>query len=147
MQKEKRMPSKAGSEKPVQEKDRTILVADDEEDLRMILQMTLEDPRYRILEAADGTTALILAQTECPDLVILDWMMPGMSGLEVVKALRRHPKTQQIPVILLTARDHDQERAEGKAAGVCAYLVKPFSPLELLEKVWEVFSADENELG
>lgn len=114
---------------------KTILVADDEEDLRAIVKMTLEDPRYRIIEAADGNTALTLIRQEHPDLVILDWMMPGQSGIEVGKALREEPATAMLPVIMLTAKDDKAAQEEGLSIGVFAYLIKPFSPLQLLEKV------------
>lgn len=115
----------------------TILIADDEEDLRTIVRMTLEDPQVRILEAEDGDSTVELARTEYPDVLILDWMMPGRSGLEVVHALQQQPETSKIRVIFLTAKDRTSDQGEGLATGAFAYLVKPFSPLELLEKVQE----------
>lgn len=113
----------------------TILIAEDEEDLRTIVRMTLEDPQYRILEAEDGNSTVELARRECPDVLILDWMMPGLSGLEVLQALQQQPDTSKIRVIFLTAKDQPSDQDEGLATGAFAYLVKPFSPLELLEKV------------
>lgn len=117
---------------------KTILLADDEANLRMLVHTTLEDPGYRILEAVDGTSALEMAKQEKPDLVVLDWMMPGMTGIEVATALRRDPATTHIPIIMLTAKGQEKDKEQALALEAHAYLVKPFSPLELLEKVQEV---------
>jgi DNA-binding response OmpR family regulator len=114
---------------------KTILLADDEAYLRLLVHTTLDDSTYRILEATDGNQALTMAREEHPDLLILDWMMPGLSGIAVAEALRQAPATADIPIIMLTAKGQDVERAHGHALGLQAYLVKPFSPLELLEKV------------
>jgi two-component system phosphate regulon response regulator PhoB len=116
----------------------TILLADDEAHLRMLVRITLADPAYHMLEAADGTTALALARQERPDVVVLDWMMPGLSGIEVATALRQDPATASIPIIMLTAKGQATDQARGRAAGVYTYLIKPFSPLELLETVQAV---------
>lgn len=117
---------------------KTILLADDEANLRMLVHTTLDDPQYKILEAADGTAALELAKQEHPDLLVLDWMMPGMTGIEVARALRNDTNTSHIPIIMLTAKGQEKDKEQGRALGTYAYLVKPFSPLELLEKVQEV---------
>ena len=114
---------------------KTLLLADDEANLRMLARITLDDPDYRILEAADGTTALTLARAEHPDLLVLDWMMPGLTGIEVARQLREDPNTSGIPIIMLTAKGQASDKEQGQASGAYAYLVKPFSPLELLEKV------------
>jgi DNA-binding response OmpR family regulator len=114
---------------------KTILLADDETYLRLLVHTTLNDPAYRILEAADGNQALAMARTEHPDLLVLDWMMPGLSGIAVAQTLRQDPATAQIPIIMLTAKGQDIDQAHGRALALHAYLVKPFSPLELLEKV------------
>jgi two-component system, OmpR family, phosphate regulon response regulator PhoB len=117
---------------------KTILLADDEAYLRMLVRTTLRDPAYRMVEAADGPAALALARQERPDMVVLDWMMPGLSGIEVATALRQDPTTASIPIIMLTAKGQAADQARGQAAGVDAYLIKPFSPLELLETVQAV---------
>jgi two-component system, OmpR family, phosphate regulon response regulator PhoB len=117
---------------------KTILLADDEHNLRLLVRTTLDDLEYRILEAADGTTALELACKERPDLLLLDWMMPGINGIEVAKALRQDPATMHIPIIMLTAKSQETDKAQGHGVGVFIYLVKPFSPLELRRKVQEV---------
>lgn len=114
---------------------KTILLADDEAYLRLLVHTTLDDPTYRILEATDGNQALAMARAEHPDLLVLDWMMPGLSGIAVAQTLRQDPATANIPIIMLTAKGQDIDRAQGQAVGLQAYLVKPFSPLELLEKV------------
>ncbi len=119
---------------------KTILLADDEANLRLLVRTTLSDPQLRILEAVDGTTALQLARAEHPDVVVLDWMMPGLSGIEVAAELQKDPLTRGIPVIMLTARAQASDREQGAQVGVSAYLMKPFSPLELLEKVDELLS-------
>lgn len=114
---------------------RKILLADDQEELRLLLQAILEDGGYELLEAQTGPEALDLARRELPSLVVMDWMMPGMSGVEVTRALRSAPETERIPVILLTARSREEDRRTGFAAGASEYLSKPFSPLELIEAV------------
>jgi len=114
---------------------KTLLLADDEANLRMLARITLDDPDYRILEAADGTSALSLARAEHPDLLVLDWMMPGLTGIEVARLLRQDPHTSHIPIIMLTAKGQVTDKEQGHIFGACAYLVKPFSPLELLETV------------
>lgn len=114
---------------------KTLLIADDEPDLRLLLQTTLEDPDYRILEASDGESALQLVRHERPDMVILDRMMPKMSGLEVAQAVLADPATRHIPLILLTALEQPVAGDAKQAPEVFAYLVKPFSPLQLLATV------------
>jgi DNA-binding response OmpR family regulator len=117
---------------------KTILVADDEEDLRALLLMTLEDPAYRLIEASDGESALNLIKTDPPDVVILDWMMPKKNGIDVARAMRDHPRLKHIPIIMLTAKDQPCDQELGHQVGISAYFVKPFSPLRLLETIHEV---------
>ena len=119
---------------------KTILIADDEEDLRALLLMTLEDPAYRLLEAPDGESALTLINIEPPDVVILDWMMPKKSGIDVARTMRDNPHLKHIPIIMLTAKDQPCDQELGQEVGVCAYFVKPFSPLRLLETVHDVLA-------
>ena len=111
---------------------KTILIADDEESLRILVRTTLEDQRNQILEASDGAEALRLAKEKRPDLLVLDWNMPKMTGPEVIKELRGDAETAEIPFILLTAASQGSDRTTGLKLGALAYLVKPFSPLQLL---------------
>ena len=114
---------------------KTLLIADDDPDLRLLLQTTLEDPAYRILEASDGESALHLVRQERPDVVILDRMMPKLNGLEVAQSVLADPAIRHIPLILLTALEQPAGGDGEPAPEVFAYLVKPFSPLQLLETV------------
>jgi len=120
---------------------KTILIADDDEDLRLLVQVTLENPTYRILTAADGSKALDAVQQCRPDLLILDWMMPGLNGCEVIARLRQNPETVTIPVIMLTAKDGLESQKFMASLAVVGYLVKPFSPLALIKKVREVLAS------
>jgi two-component system phosphate regulon response regulator PhoB len=119
---------------------KTILIADDEESLRTLIETTLEAPGLRILQAADGNQAVELALREHPDLILLDWKMPGKTGIEVAEVLRSQPATADIAILMLTAMGHEQDRQRGLALGIRAYLVKPFSPLQLLECVQGVLA-------
>lgn len=116
---------------------KTILIADDEKSLRVLVRATLDDPDYTILEAIDGEETLTIARDKNPDLILLDWMMPGKSGIEVLKILKKDPALADIPVIMLTAKAQASEKEQGLAAGALAYLTKPFSPLTLLDMVNE----------
>lgn len=118
---------------------KTILLADDEANLRLLVRTTLSDPRFRIVEASDGREALQLAKAESPDAIVLDWMMPGLSGIEVAAELRKDPLTRGIPIIMLTARGQEADREHAERLEVSTYLVKPFSPLELLQRVDDLF--------
>jgi len=117
---------------------KTILIADDHDHLRLLVTTTLEGPDYRIIEARDGDEACELAIAEAPDLLILDWMMPGKSGIQVIEALREEPGLRDVPVILLTARAQSADRNRAATLGVNSYLVKPFSPIELMETVEKI---------
>lgn len=119
---------------------KTILIADDEEDLRLLVQVTLENPSYRILTAIDGCAAVDAVCTHIPELLILDWMMPGLNGCEVVRKLRLHSDTARIPIVMLTAKDGLDARKQIASFDLAGYLVKPFSPLELIQKVREVLA-------
>jgi len=121
----------------------TILIADDEESLRTLIDTTLEAPGLRILQAANGEQAMEIARREHPDLILLDWMMPGKTGIEVAEALRQDPVTAEIAIVMLTGRDQERDRLRGLAVGIRAYLIKPFSPLQLLECVRDVLASRE----
>jgi two-component system, OmpR family, phosphate regulon response regulator PhoB len=120
----------------------TILIADDEVPLRALVRATLDTGRMRIVEAADGDQALALARAEHPDLVLLDWSMPGRTGLEVAQALRADPATADIPIVMLSARSLPFDQEAARNAGVLRYMTKPFSPRALLDLVREQFGPE-----
>jgi DNA-binding response OmpR family regulator len=117
-----------------------ILVADDEEVLRMLITDTLEDEGHNIDNAVDGRDALKKLQTEIYDLVILDNMMPGMTGIEVAHSLTDEWK-QQYPIIMLTAKTQQSDIEETKKAGIPYYMAKPFSPMQLVLLVEDILDA------
>lgn len=114
---------------------KTILLVDDEPHVLEVLRVTLEDLGFALLEAEDGPRALQLAREQKPDLVILDVMLPTMSGLDVCRALHEARDTERIPIILLTARSGEDDQKAGFEAGADRYLTKPFSPLTLQSEV------------
>ena len=113
----------------------SILIIEDEEPIQMLLRYNLEAEGYRVRASAQGEDTLFLIGEERPDLVVLDWMLPGISGIEVCRMLRAKPETRDIPVIMLTARSEETERVRGLATGADDYLVKPFSVPELLARI------------
>jgi two-component system phosphate regulon response regulator PhoB len=112
-----------------------ILVVDDEPDISALVAYHLARESYRVRTAASGPEALRAAEIERPDLIVLDLMLPGMSGLAVLEELRRRPELQDTPVILLTARREEQDRIAGLRLGADDYVAKPFSPQELILRV------------
>lgn len=115
-----------------------ILVADDEKALRMLISGTLEIEDYYILEADNGMLALELVKQERPDLIILDVMMPGMTGYEVCKCIKTNPNIADTKVLILTARGQQSDKEAAWEALADYYLSKPFSPMELLFMVKEI---------
>ncbi len=119
----------------------TVLTIEDQPDIRRLIRMTLEFKGLRVIEAGDGIEGLRLARDEKPDLILLDVMMPGMDGLTVGKTLTADPVLSRIPVIMLSALGSAGDVDAGLQCGVQAYLVKPFSPWELLDKVAGLITA------
>jgi CheY-like chemotaxis protein len=117
-----------------------ILVADDDPFIRRLVAFTLKKRGYEILEAEDGMAALNLARQEKPDLAVLDVLMPEMTGLEVTKALAQDAATAHIPILILSASAQQSEIDAGLASGAAAYLVKPFEPKVLGERVAEILA-------
>lgn len=111
-----------------------ILLADDEEDVKTILTMFLENKGYEVCTAFDGLDAMNQAKTEKPDLLLLDIMMPLIDGFEVCKKLKSDPETAKLPIVMLSAAAHAESVQKGLDAGAVDYLVKPFEP-EQLEKI------------
>ena len=113
-----------------------ILIVEDQPDIRKLIRMTLEFEDYEIHEAADGAFGLRMASAVGPDLVLLDVMMPGeLDGLQVCQRIKSDPKLAGLKVVLLTARGQARDRDAGQLAGADDYLVKPFSPLQLIETI------------
>ena len=115
-----------------------VLVVDDEPDITALVAYHLAKAGYQVATAASGPEAIRLAEDQAPDLVVLDLMLPGLSGYEVLEALRRRPQTQDLGVILLTARKEEADRIRGLSLGADDYLVKPFAPQELVLRVGAV---------
>src|SRR3954464_9832481 len=119
-----------------------VLIADDQPNMRQLVRLTLESGHFEILEAPDGDAALALARAEHPDLLFLDWTMPGLAGVEVCRALREAPSTAHMRIVMLTARSQSADREHAREMGADDYITKPFSPIELLEKVRDVLGPE-----
>ncbi len=113
----------------------TILVVEDDPAIAELIRYNLTREGFQVTLAADGDTALHAAAAQPPDLVVLDWMIPGLSGIEVCRRLRRRPGSKGLPIIMLTARGEEADRVEGLESGADDYVVKPFSPNELLARI------------
>jgi two-component system phosphate regulon response regulator PhoB len=115
-----------------------ILVAEDEPDMLQMVTSNLQGAGFEVLSAEDGATALTMARDEQPSLIVLDLMLPGMSGLEVCRALKREPETAIIPIVMLTARAEEVDRVVGFELGADDYITKPFSPRELVLRIQSI---------
>jgi two-component system phosphate regulon response regulator PhoB len=113
----------------------TILIVEDEMPLVTLLRYNLEREGFAALDAQDGEEALNIAREHKPDLVLLDWMLPLMSGIEVCRQLRRNPETREIPIVMLTARGEEGDKLRGLDSGADDYVTKPFSPSELIARI------------
>ena len=118
---------------------KTILVIDDEKDILKLLQYNLEKEGYAVLSAETGEIGFESAQNKKPDLILLDWMLPGMDGLEVCRLLRANAATQRIPVVMLTAKGGEIDQVVGLEMGATDYVSKPFSVKVLLARVKNIF--------
>ena len=116
----------------------SLLLVEDDRALAALLTWHFSREGYDIVRTADGEEALLLAEERTPDLVILDWMIEGVSGIEVCRRLRRRTSTAQVPIIMLTARGEESDRIRGLETGADDYVTKPFSPRELLARVGAV---------
>ena len=113
----------------------TILIVDDEPDIRAVIRFALEGAEFRVLEAEHADEARRLMATENPDLILLDWMLPGRSGLELAQQMKQNPKTRAIPIIMVSARGEEEDRVRGLDTGVDDYITKPFSPREMIARI------------
>ena len=112
-----------------------ILIADDEPNQLELMDFNLTNAGFSIIKASNGIHALELIENHSPDLIILDWMMPKMSGIDVCRTLRSRSETKQIPIIILSARSEDSDKSLGLDTGADDYISKPFSPKELISRV------------
>lgn len=119
-----------------------VVVADDQRDIRALIEICLEHAGYEVAQAADGLEAVQVIRDRCPDLAVLDIRMPEMSGLEVLHAIRNDRLTARLPVVLLTAAAQGDDVSRRLKEGADAYLVKPFSPHELVERVSSLLDRD-----
>ena len=120
---------------------RKILAVDDERHIVRLVQVNLERQGYIVVTAFDGKEALEKVESEKPDLVVLDVMMPYMDGFEVLQNLRKNQATRDLPVIMLTAKAQDADVFRGWQSGVDCYLTKPFNPMELITFVKRIFKS------
>ncbi len=112
-----------------------VLVVEDEDSLATLLQYNLQKEGYDIALAGDGEEALLLVDERLPDLIVLDWMLPKISGIEVCRRLRQRNETRNVPIIMLTARGEESDRVRGLDTGADDYVVKPFSMTELTARI------------
>lgn len=118
-----------------------ILIADDEPSLRLLVRATLSaNKSFDLIEASDGNETLSKAQSEMPDLLLLDVMMPGLSGFEVCERLKNDPNTKKIVIIMLTAKGQESDRDWAISVGTDYFLTKPFSPIELFNLIEKILS-------
>ncbi len=112
-----------------------VLVVDDEPNILLSLEFLMQQAGFEVSTAADGETALERINQNCPDLLLLDISLPGISGFEVLETLRSAPRTRRLPIIMLTAHGREVEKEKGMALGADDYVTKPFSTQQLVERV------------
>jgi len=112
-----------------------VLVVEDEKAIRDMIRFALPVAEFKMTEAADAKEALRLLQSQTPDIMILDWMLPGKSGIEFIKWIREESQYPDLPVVMLTARAEEENRVKGLGVGADDYIIKPFSPLELIARL------------
>ncbi len=113
----------------------TVLVVEDELAQREVLSYNLDAEGFRVLKAENGEEALLVVEENMPDIIVLDWMMPNLSGIEVCRRLKTRPETRAIPIIMLSARSEEVDKVRGLETGADDYVVKPFSVVELMARV------------
>lgn len=113
----------------------SILVVEDEESIASIIRYNLEKEGYLVIPCGDGAEAVKLAQQHKPDLILLDWMLPSLSGIEVCRIIRSSPEISNVPIIMISARDEEMDKVMGLERGADDYLSKPFSPKELIARI------------
>ena len=116
----------------------SILIIEDEAPIRQLLRFTLEPADFEVQEAENTELARLKIKKKLPDLILVDWMLPGESGIEFIKQLKNHADTHSIPIILLTARAEENNKLQGFEVGADDYITKPFSPRELIARIKSV---------
>ncbi|MCE2509484.1 MAG: phosphate regulon transcriptional regulator PhoB [Alphaproteobacteria bacterium] len=124
-----------------------LLIVEDEETLVTLLRYNLEGEGYRVAVAKNGEDALLLAKEETPDLILLDWMLPLLSGIEVCRRLRRDNATRNVPILILTAKGEEEDKIRGLDTGADDYVTKPFSPTELVARIRALLRRSRPALG
>ena len=117
------------------DREQRVLIVDDESAIRLLCRVNLDSAGFKTIEAADGKTALALARSERPDLILLDVMLPGLDGWGVAQKLAEMPETRGIPIVFLTARSAASDEVQAHAVGGVGYITKPFDPAELSQTV------------
>ncbi|WP_420342586.1 phosphate regulon transcriptional regulator PhoB [Paenirhodobacter sp.] len=112
-----------------------VLVVEDESAQREVLQYNLEAEGFRVAMAVNGDDALLMVREEKPDLIVLDWMLPNVSGIEICRRVKANPETRAIPIIMLSARSEEADRVRGLETGADDYVVKPYSVVELMARL------------
>lgn len=112
-----------------------ILIVEDEAPIREMVGFAVGNAGFEVSEAADAHQAQMAVADKCPDLILLDWMLPGMSGIELARRLKRGDTTRDVPIIMLTARGEEEHKVKGLEAGADDYVTKPFSPRELVARI------------
>jgi two-component system, OmpR family, phosphate regulon response regulator PhoB len=113
----------------------TVLVVDDEPDIREVMRFALEEAGFRVIDAGHADDARKTLLTDHADILLLDWMLPGRSGLELAKELKQSSKTRSIPIIMVSAKGEEEDRVKGLDTGADDYIAKPFSPREMVARV------------
>jgi len=122
-------------------KSRTVLLVDDEAHIVHVVALKLREAGFRVVTAGDGREALAAARRELPDLLITDYQMPGLSGLELCQRMKEAARTSSIPAILLTARGYELDEGESRRSGILLTVAKPFSPRQLVATVHRLLAA------
>lgn len=117
-----------------------VLAVDDEPHILKLVTFSLTSHGFEVIQATDGMSAITTAEKECPDLILMDVMMPLLNGYEACKRLKANPKTKHIPVVMLSAKSQLAEQTEGIDSGAEDYICKPFTPKDLVEKVSSILS-------
>jgi len=125
----------------------SVLIVEDDAALAELLEYNFTSEGYTVRQTGDGEEALILAREELPDVIILDWMIDNISGIEVCRQLRRLPECQAVPILMLTARGEEEDRIRGLKTGADDYVTKPFSPRELMARIEALLRRSRPALG